>query len=373
MPPRLRQRAYPSASRLLPPPAVSARLLRLLHAAALTACLAGGGLLAGCLGDAERGNPLDPRSDNFRDAGGVPGTVVRASRPSEGVPGAVVRLFPDGGGAELVVSAASNGRFSFSNVPTGRYLATAAAAGYPAGADSVEVEAGRLSPELNFQLNALPQVAAQSLRSERINRYFPEPPVFSQIVVEATVLEPDGVGDLRSVEFVIPDPADPDTVLFRAPLVAVPGEEGRFRQTILEENLPVSLQDLLGRNLFIEVSDESGAVVRGSDLHVVRIVEAIPQAVGPLTPGVDFVRPPFVLRWAPLALPYTFTWRVEMVFVPVAGLEQPPLVFSGIPRDQTTLEVTTSLPAGNYAWRVSAVDEFGNSARSREAGFTVLP
>jgi hypothetical protein len=70
-----------------------------------------------------------------------------------------------------------------------------------------------------------------------------------------------------------------------------------------------------------------------------------------------------------MQLPYAFTWRVEMFFVPAPGLEQPLPPISGIPSSETSLTVTTSLLEGNYAWRVSAVDEFGNLARSREAGF----
>jgi hypothetical protein len=328
------------------------------------ACLA-----VGCLGDAERGNPLDPRSDNFRDAGGAGGAVVRESVPGEGVPGALVTLVPAAGGAALQTVAGGDGRFAFANVPTGRYLGSAARDGYAPDTAVVDVAAGRLADEITFRLNALPRITAQSVRSERINRFFPDPDVVvSQIVVEATVVDPDGAGDLVAVDFVIPDFSDPDVLLFRDTLFAVPNTQNVFRRVIPEEELPVPIQDLLGRNLFIEARDRGGAVARGTDTHVVRIVEAIPVTVFPQTTS-DVVSVPFTLQWGALSLPYVFTWRVEVFFVPSPGLEQPLTPVQGIPSTQTELTVSSSLPAGNYAWRVSAVDEFGNLARSREAGF----
>jgi hypothetical protein len=337
-----------------------------------TAILAATGLLTACLGDAERGNPLDPLSDNFRDAGGVPGAVVRASAPAEGVAGARVTLTRQGGGTAFVDLADGSGRFSFDNVPAGRYLVTAEAPGFSQDTATVDVSAGRLAPEVTLSLNALPVITAQSVRSERINRWFPEPDVFSQIVVEATIAEPDGAGDLVAVDFVIPDFDNPEITLFRDSLFAVPNTANLFRRVILETDLPVPLQELLGRNLFVEARDRSGALTRSTDTHVVRIVEAIPVTVFPQTTG-DAVTVPFTLTWGAMTLPYAFTWRVEIFFVPAPGLEQPLPPMSGIPSSQTSVTVGSSLQAGNYAWRISAVDEFGNLARSREAGFRVVP
>jgi hypothetical protein len=340
-----------------------------------SSALAGGvvlvaALLPACLGDAERGNPLDPLSDNFRDAGGVAGAVVRLSAPSEGIAGARVTLTPTTGGAALVGASDPSGRFTFAAVPTGTYVAMAEQEGYSPDTDTVDVAAGRVSPEVTLRLNALPRITAQSVRSERINRHFPEPFTFSQIVVEATVVEPDGAGDLVAVDFIIPDFDDPQTLLFRDTLFAVPNTQGVFRRVFQESELPVSIQDLLGRNLFIEARDRAGAIARGTDTHVVRIVEAIPGTVFPNGPD-DNVTVPFTLQWEPLALPYAFTWRVEIFFVPGPGLDQPLTPVTGIPSTQTELTITAPLPEGNYAWRLSAVDEFGNLARSREAGFHV--
>lgn len=350
----------PSSSPPAARPGPGVRALGVLAAAVL--------VLAGCLGDAERGNPLDPLSDNFVRAGGVTGAVVRLSAPAQGVPWASVRLSPVTGGADLVARAGGDGRFNLTGVPAGDYLMSAGADGYASEDTTITVTVGRLT-EQSVRLDALPRVSAQSVRSERINRFFPPPEVFSRIVVEATVVDADGAGDLARVEFVIPSFDGGATELFRDTLVAVPGTPNLFRRTFTEEELPVPVQALLGRNLFVEVQDQAGSVGISHDTHVVRIVEAIPQAVFPLSNNV--VSPPFTLEWEPLTLPYPFTWRVDLIFVPEAGQELLVGTLANIPSASTTAAVSSNLQPGLYAWRVSAVDEFGNSARSLEAGFRV--
>jgi len=321
-------------------------------------------VLAGCLDDAERGNPLDPLSENYVDEGEVAGAVVRASRPSEGVPGATVRLRPTEGGAELVDAVGGDGAFRLGGVPPGTYTLTAEAPGYASADTTVEVAAPQPTVGVVLPLNALPSVTEQNVHTERINRFFPLPQTFSRLVVEATVSDLDGLGDVASVDLVIPDFDG-----FRAPLLAVTGTEGGFARTFLEEELPVGLQDFLGHNLYIEVTDQSGATARGEDAHVTRIVESIPLASSPI--GGAPVTPPFAMTWQALSLPYAFTWRVEVFYVPVPGQSVPVFEVEGIPSTQTELVFTEDLVSGNYQWFVSAIDAFGNLARSVEAGFSV--
>jgi hypothetical protein len=337
----------------------------------LALALLAGGLAAGCLADAERSNPLDPLADNFRDEGVVAGEVVRASRPSEGVPEARVRLLPVGGGVEHVADASDNGAFSLREVPSGTYTLTAEAPGYTPADTTLTVDALEPLPSVVLPLNALPHVTAQDVHTERINRFFPPPLTFSRLVVEATVADPDGLGDVAAVELVIPDFNG-----FRAPLLAVTGTEGGFAQTFEEDELPVGLQDFLGHNLYIEVTDQEGATARGEDAHVTRIVESIPLATAPEFDPLNPIRPPFEMTWEPLSLPYAFTWRIEIFFVAASGQSAPFLEIDGLPRTQTQMTITDDLVqggfvAGDYQWFVSAVDAFGNLARSQEKGFRI--
>jgi hypothetical protein len=326
---------------------------------------------AGCLGDAPHSNPLDPDSANFADEAAVAGAVVRASRPAEGVPGATVQLVPAEGGAVIVAAVSGSGAFAVEDVRSGTYTLTAEAPGYAPADTTVTVSATEPPPDMVLLLNALPSVVDQAVHTERINRFFPPPEEFSRLVVEATVADPDGLGDLIAVDFIIPD------FDFRAPLQAVTGEEGKFTRTFDEAELPVGLQDLLGRNLFIEVADREGATVRSADTHVTRIVESIPVAISPQYNPDAPITPPFEMTWEPLELPYTFTWRVEVFFVPLPGESIPILLIEDIPSAQTSQTITAEMAAGwqagNYQWFVSAVDVFGNLARSKEAGFQLDP
>ena len=318
--------------------------------------------LAGCLGDAERGNPLDPLSDNFRDAGGVVGVAARLSAPAEGVAGATVRLIPTEGGTERVAHAGGDGRFSLADVPSGTYRLRVEAEGFTTADTTVTVEAGRLV-EQGVLLNALPRIAAQSVHSERINRFFPDPPIISRVVVEAVVEDPDGPADIARVDFVIPsfETGSPGPELFRAELIAVPGTvRPTYRRTFLESELPVTVQELLGRNLFVEARDQAGSVALSPDMHIVRIVEAIPVPVSPrLPPDHPPVRLPFVLTWEPLALPYTFTWRVELFFVPESGQEVAAGVLEGLPSSATQATVSLGLQPGRYSFSVKALSPDG--------------
>ena len=85
------------------------------------------GLIAstpGCLGDADRGNPLDPLSPNFLDEGQVGGRV--ADRSLSGIGGGTVTLSP--GGLETTTDNAGN--FLLGGVPSGSYTIISNAAGY---------------------------------------------------------------------------------------------------------------------------------------------------------------------------------------------------------------------------------------------------
>ncbi|MDX1419041.1 MAG: carboxypeptidase-like regulatory domain-containing protein [Rubricoccaceae bacterium] len=340
-----------------------------MHLRLLLALLSVG--LAGCLADAERGNPFDPLSDAFDDDGEVVGVVVRASRPSEGVAGARIRLQPEGGGVEVVAVASADGSFRVPDVEPGPYALTVEAPGYTPADTALTVAPAQPTPPLVLSLDALPLVLEQRVHTEQINRFYPPPQMFTRLVVAATVADPDGLGDVAAVDLVIPDFDG-----FRAPLLAVSGEEGAFARTFTEDELPVGLQDLLGRNLYIEVTDQQGATSRGDDAHVTRIVESTPEAVFPQTIGQDLVAPPFTMSWEAFSLPYAFTWRIEIFLVPTAGQSVPVLTLDEIPSDRLDVTITEGMATfvpGNYQWFVSAVDAFGNLARSFEAGFTVPP
>jgi hypothetical protein len=322
-------------------------------------------LLAGCLGEAERGNPLDPLSDNFHNAGAVAGTVTTFYAPFDGLPGARVRLTPLDEGAERLVSVDGSGRFTLSDVPSGMYAIVAEADGYATATDTVTVELGQLS-ELNLRLNGIPVVTVRTLHTEHIDRWFPQDPLF-QLVVEVTVGDPDGLGDIVQVELMLP------TLSFADTLRGVAGEPGVYRRVFSENELPVAAQDLLGEPFRIAAMDRPGAQGLTSDVQIVRIITNFPNGLDPAPgpSGRPVVEPAPTFTWRAVTIPFGFTYRLDLTFVPVPGQEIPFASYPGLSSATTMFTLPDPLPPGDYDWTVSAVDAFGNLSRSRPLGFRV--
>ncbi len=330
----------------------------------LAAIAVGFVLIAGCVGDAERGNPLDPLSDNFQNSGAVAGTVSSYFPPFGGINGVRVRLAPLGIGVERVAITDAAGRFSITNTPAGNYQVSTELDGYAPLIDTVAVEVGVLV-ELTLPINGIPAVAVTSIHSEHLDRWFPQDPIF-QLSVEAYVSDPDGIGDVSQVHIVGPSIGYSDT------LSAVAGEPGVYRRILSESELPISAQDMLGLPLQIEATDNQGVNGLSIPVQIVRILSVFPQGQDPAPLDTAGSRPTFV--WRMLELPFTFTQRLDVAFVPVPGQEVPVLRYSGIASTDTTFTIPDVLPAGNYSWTVSAVDAFGNLSRSRPLGpFSVTP
>lgn len=318
-------------------------------------------LLAGCLGDPERGNPLDPLSDNFSDVGAVAGTVTSFFPPFQGLGGVRVGLTPLAGGVELVAITDAAGRFSINNASMGSYLVSAELSGYTVVVDTVNVEIGQLA-ELTLPINGIPTIQATTIHSENLNRWFPQDPLF-QLVVEAIVDDPDGLGDIEDVRLVIPSLGYSDT------LRVVVGKPGVYRRIFSENELPVSAQDLLGLPLQLEATDAQGVNGSTNPVQIVRIIASFPQGVEPNKGDVLGPQPTFV--WQMFDLPFSFTQQIDIAFVPVPGQEIPLLRYSEIAPTDTTFTIPDALQEGVHGWTVSAVDAFGNLSRSRPRSFTV--
>ncbi|HYE94796.1 MAG TPA: carboxypeptidase-like regulatory domain-containing protein [Rubricoccaceae bacterium] len=321
--------------------------------------------LSGCLGNPERGNPLDPLSENFEDEGGATGFVSRFYPPFQGIPGAEVRLIPlDETRPILVTRTDATGRFVFRDVPTGTYRAEASASGFAGAADTLGVTLDQAGEEVVLRLDGIPFVEAHTVRTEHINRFFPEP--FSRLTIDVTANDPDGVGDVVRVSLQIPDFGFIDT------LRAVTGAPGRYNRTFLEGDLPAPLQALLGRSLRLVVRDLAGVNGVQEGVQIVRIIEGFAQDLNPR--ALAEVGPTPTLTWVPPLLPFAFTQRVDIA-LPDPDTGQQVLVrqFPGLPRTAAAVTVAPPLDPGEYVWTVWVLDDFGNASRSFEAGFRVVP
>ncbi|ARA91745.1 hypothetical protein AWN76_000235 [Rhodothermaceae bacterium RA] len=315
------------------------------------------GATAGCLQEAPRGNPLDPLSPDFEDVGGLEGRVTTVYPPFGGLAGAEVRLTP---GPFLAVTA-SDGRYAFPGVPSGAYQMRVTRDGYAPVDTAVTVLLGSVV-QMDLALPGRPAVTTAALRAVQIHRWFPQEPL--QILdVTVAVADPDGVQDVERVWLEVPALGYADTL-------AGAGGPGQFAGTIVGAELPASLQALQGQAMHLGVRDRSGVVVVVDAPPLVRVIDFVPVAVSPQ--GLEPVSgPPFELAWEPVVLPYSFTFRLDVVRVE-ADIQTPVVSIPDLSAELNTYTLTTALDPGDYFWTVSVVDAFGNRSRSREAGFQVV-
>lgn len=316
-----------------------------------------GGLAgAGCLGDAPRGNPLDPESDNFTDAGRVVGRATRYYAPHAPVAGVEVRLTP----GPYMAHSREDGHFEFRDVPSGRYRIVAEKADFAVAEDSVTVLLGETT-EKEMRLGALPRVVDLALETVHISRWWPVDDLYL-LEVSATVEDPDGIADIEAVWLEIPEFGFTDTLQSTR-------SHDRFATSLNAARLPTrSLHGLMGHAIYIRARDRAGYGGGTDGRQLVRIIEETPVASTPRTMEVVDPRP--VLTWEPEDLPYPFTFRVDII---LAETNVQPIVqtVAGIASTDTTVRLPEALPPGNYQWTISVVDAFGNRSRSKEAGFEV--
>lgn len=332
--------------------------------------------LTGCLQDAERSNPLDPRSGSFEDAGRVTGQVTRRASILA-LAGVEVRLIPLAPDSQPFLGITSGqGTFTFNGVPAGDYRVEVVKEGYAITTDTLTVAPGQtISPA--YELNGLPSLSNVLVLSKHISRWFPLPPEKYRLEVVATVGDLDGPTDVAEVWAEVPDsdPLQPYRVVLRQ--VPDPDQEPRcagrdtgcYQGSVAVDSL--SLQNvflLLGQRVPVRVRDALGTTTTVEDPMLARIIEQTPVADDPINGKTLLAGTPIVLRWTVPSLSYPVTYRVELVDL---NTNTTVSVARNLPPGQDSVQVPLSLAPGSYQWFVWIVDQYGNESRSREAGFVV--
>lgn len=322
------------------------------RAASLVGLLA----LVGCLDSPERGNPLDPRSDDFVNAGAVSGTTLSFYPPFSPIGEVEIRLEP---GPYLTRSDA-DGNFELAEVPVGAYQITARKAGFLAPPDSVEVRLGQTT-RMTINLDGLPVVRDFTVTSCHIDRWWPQT-ALRLLEVSAQVEDPDGPNDIATVHLSIPGLGFEDTLM----LSQTPGV---YVRTIREERLPGrSIHEVPGQQIVLRATDRAGFENTSEPKVLARIIEEVPTFAAPILETVNDSHP--TLSWEPVSLPFDFTYRVEVARVDF-NITNTVWIKRDIEPTATSIAVGDSLPPGDYFWTIGVEDGFGNWSRSREASFTV--
>lgn len=309
-----------------------------------------------CFNNADRTNPLDPKSDNFEDLGSVSGQTLTFYNPFKALADVVLRMTP----GTFITKTNANGVFLFNNVPVGNYRISTQKEGFASVADSVTIKAGQTTT-VQLNLDALPIILSFSIISCHISRWWPQNDLFLfEIMTEVQDL--DGVSDIEFVQFEIPELNFSDTL-------QVTQSPGLFTTRITESRLPGgNLQNVLGREIMVKAADRVGFENSSQPKFLARIIEQIPIFESPVGDTLEVSKP--LLKWRSMNVPFNFNYKVE-VFRVDQGILNVVDSLTNIDQSTISVRVTETLPPGTYFWTVSVVDEFGNWSRSKEASFFI--
>ncbi len=316
-------------------------------------------LLSGCVGDAPRDNPLDPLSPGFSSRGTVTGQVVTAKR-STGIAGATITDLTEA----TTVSTDSSGYFLFPHRSAGTHTFIVSKSNFTSDTFSVTVQSGATANVLR-SLNGPPSVTFQRILTRKVDQFFPS--TMYSVEVEAAVTDPNNDNELVSVSFAV------DT--FRYPL-SYNVLTKKFTRTLDKGSFPTNtIQWLVGKPLSIVARDTLGAENAGAPFYVTRVIEnaAVPQSP---TNNESLKQDSIYFSWSEPDVTFNFTYSVNVSIV-VSGTTTSVWTKTGLNATDQPLKFPNDgsivLSPGNYVWSVFIVDEFGNSSRSKEYPFTVIP
>ncbi len=313
-------------------------------------------LLVNACGTPERDNPYDPKSPRYRDTTVLEGTVVRFYPPFAPISSATVTLLPD----SFSTKTDAAGRFQFPSVKVGSHRIAAAKEGFSGDTLNWEITLwGHQQPVLH--LDALPRFEQVKIRTRHISRWWPPDDLYF-LEIRVILTDADGPTDIAAAYFSFPDAAVADTLL--------PGDQmNEFSKTIEQRDLPLtSLQELIGRPLFLYANDRAGYSSTSGPYYITRIIEELATPDSPK--GLETAPNPPVLHWIHSRGQYTYSYTAE-IYRDDGGVVTRVWRQEGIPAATDSARVQQPLSTGIYFWTVSVVDRFGNTGRSKEAAFRI--
>jgi hypothetical protein len=311
-------------------------------------------ILAGCVPDAPRENPLDPHSPNFRNSGTVSGKVLTYYEPFLGIPGASVTLPSKG----ITLTTNSTGSFLFENVEAGDLTLVVSKAGYATDTVRTTLVAGG-NATVQSRLNALPLISQAKIVTRKVDQWWPGP-VYSAVVT-ANVTDPDGAADISEVIVTV------DTLRLAMSFFTDPP---RYQVTISGSSLPGrNIEWLVGKQIQVLARDKPKGSSLSAPFYVLRIVQ---QTVVPTYPtALDTASASPEFQWARPDITFPYSYKLEL-YRQDEGV--PTLIWNreGLLSTLTRFQYPDTLPPALYFWTIFVIDEYGNLSRSKEASFMVI-
>jgi hypothetical protein len=262
------------------------------------------------------------------------------------------------------VTTDSDGNYAFQRLLSGVLTLVASKAGFVSDSLSVRLDPGA-SVTASFPLNGTPVVLSDKIITHKYDQYYPSPAY--TVDVSASVTDPNGITDVDSAWFAV------DTLLY--PMgYSIPTQQ--FQTTLSKYDFPTNAIDwLVGKSLRIRSKDWHGAIGWGDPFTVTRVIENTATPTYPSSLNTDTTGSTPLFKWSPPGVTFSYTYTLECLQVN-AGTES--LVWSKANLSSTTLQLqfpgdgsVLTLASGSYVWRISVIDNFGNSSRSKEAAFVV--
>ncbi len=313
--------------------------------------------VSGCVDNAPHDNPLDPESSSYIKEGTFGGRLMIENQ-NIGVSRVTVWNLAEG----VAVLTDSLGYFSFGSLPAGAHRFATAKTNFTNDTFQVVIQAG-ITQQVTRYLNGSPIVSFQQILTRKIDQYFPSPQYFVDIT--AAVSDPNGISDLDSVWFGFDS--------LRYPLTYSVATKN-FHATIFKYDIPTNtIQYLVGKSLYIISRDTKQAFNISTPFFVTRVIEneAIPISPSPFfqdTVSADSI----TFKWTPPAVTYNYSYNLTLSRVD-AGTQTVVWTHFGLNSffEEQVYDGSSKLPAGNYVWNVSVVDDFGNYGRSKESAFII--
>ncbi|MCD4663786.1 MAG: carboxypeptidase-like regulatory domain-containing protein [Bacteroidales bacterium] len=314
-------------------------------------------ILNSCFKDADRVNPLDPKSNRYKNEGGICGSVTCYYPPYIGISGVELNVIP---GYQGTITD-KDGFFHINKIDRGQYLLIASKDGYASDSTTIQVKTGQHASH-HIKLDALPMLEQPELKSSHISRWYPRPYDIFYIEFSVKVNDPDGANDISCVTVNAEGPNFNDTLSF--------SPETNFYQKMINAKKIVQNNPgaLIGRQVLFSAEDKAGNKNTSLPVQLAQIIHETPITISPA--GLQTVNATPQLTWQSNDLVFLYSYRVEInrTDVPILTMAW---CQENIAATDTTIVVSDSLEAGEYYWTVAIVDEFGNSSRSKEAPFKI--
>ncbi|MBS3944550.1 MAG: carboxypeptidase-like regulatory domain-containing protein [Melioribacter sp.] len=301
--------------------------------------------------DAERLNPLDPLSPDYKLVY-IEGSVKTKATPQQPIAG--VKVFWKG--QNIITQTDQNGNFKIDDLNMNDGILLIEKEGY--SKDSLLVVwSGEKNKRVDFTLNALPVISKYNLFTTVQNKY-PDVQNIS-FTAQVSVIDVDNRIDtvyIRSTE-----------LNFSRRLIFNSSSK-YYEGTNTSEDLKIASLDIaIGKKFEIVTVDDSRRTFIVGSANVMRIIKQEVIAREPLNKVAVSSRP--TLKWFRFLPGFNFKYTIEIYTDEF--LHKLVWTKENISKDDIELIPDINLTPGEYFWVIWCVDDFGNRSRSKPASFVV--